>query len=433
MKITTAQKLARSRSLMLVAAALILVSSASAQYTETVLARFTTKGPQGSLIWDNQGNLYGTTEGFRYQLGTVFELENYRNKKWVYKVLYRFTGGLDGAYPQPGLVFDDAGNLYGTTLVGGVNPCNWSTPATCGTVFELSPTSKGAWTQKVVYSFPSVGGAIPSTGLISDGSGNLYGATVLSGPRNFDGTIFKLTKRANGTWGAHVLHTFTSADTFGMSASGPLAFDNTGNLYGITNSGGAGPNCPDLSSGCGTVFTLSHLANGGWKYKSLYSFCSLANCSDGAHPAGVVVLDEAGNLYGTALGPVQGLPPLSGNTVFELSPGANGSWTFNLLYTFCSAGAQCADGVSPSSGLVRDATGNLYGPTVQGGANLQGTVFKLSPDPTGNWDFQTLYSFCAEPECADGYEPAGVLTLDSAANIYGTTAVSGVIFKLAPD
>ena len=173
------------RTLSMTAAVLSFAATTFAQSTERVLHNFTTREADGSLISDSHGNLYGTTGGLRKQYGTVFEMRHLKSGRWTYKLLYRFNGGSDGAYPRPGLVFDTAGNLYGTTLAGGVNPCNWTTPATCGTVFQLTPTPMGQWAEKVIYNFPGAGAAaIPSTGLISDSSGNFYGATTIGGQKN---------------------------------------------------------------------------------------------------------------------------------------------------------------------------------------------------------------------------------------------------------
>ena len=423
------------RSLSLMAAALTFAVSTFAQSTERVLHNFSTKGAGGSLISDSHGNLYGTTGGFRKQYGTVFELRHLKSGRWTYKLLYRFTGGTDGAYPRPGLVFDTAGNLYGTTLVGGDNPCDWTTPRTCGIVFQLTPTPKGQWTEKVAYSFPGSGGAaIPSTGLISDSSGNLYGATTIGGTHFFDGTVFTLTKQPDGTWARQQLYAFTSGNTFGMSAQGLLTMDSAGNLYGATRFGGNGANCSDVSNGCGTVFKLSPIPSGSWTYSLLHSFCSRADCSDGGYPNGVVP-DDQGNLYGTtSSGAVEFT---DGGTAFELSPNGDGSWTFNLLYSFCSLPI-CEDGSRPSGAPIRDGAGNLYGPTILGGDSLHngGTVFKLSPGNNGAWNFQSLYAFCPVQGCVDGFEPVGQLTLDSAGNVYGTTPVGGkglgVLFQIGP-
>jgi hypothetical protein len=380
------------------------------------------------------GNLYGTTAGFNKQYGTVFELTPQKNGTWVFKLLYKFTGGVDGAYPQPGLVFDKAGNLYGTTQVGGVNACDWTVPNTCGTVFELTPTAKGLWNEKVLYSFPGSGGpSIPNTGLISDSSGNLYGATNAGGTHFDDGTVFKLTQQLDGTWTEQQLYAFSSS--YGIWVKGTLTLDSAGNVYGTTLLGGNGSSCEDSGTGCGNIFELSPVPTGGWTYSLLYTFCSLANCADGGYPNGDL-LDVGGNLYGTTSSGAVDFT--DGGTAFELVRTGVGKWTYDVLYTFCSLPG-CADGSRPSGGLVRDASGNLYGATVVGGTGANGkggTVFKLSPSG-GTYTLQSLYDFCQSQNCLDGSEPTGRLTLDKVGNIYGTTPGggskdTGVVFQIVP-
>jgi uncharacterized repeat protein (TIGR03803 family) len=417
----------------LVAAFIFLGASSvtMAQPTAKVLYNLANYGGGGGLISDSAGNLYGTTEGLRRNYGTVFELRHYKNGHWAYKLLYKFTGAADGAYPSAPLAFDQAGNLYGTTHFGGINYCNWGKPLTCGVVFELSPTPKGRWTEKVVYNFPGGGGpAVPTTGLVSDKLGNFYGATATGGPRTFDGTVFELTPQPGGGWAEQQVYAFTSTLEGGMSVSFPLATDGSGNVYGVTESGGNGTSCAS-ATGCGTLFELSPVPGGSWTYTLLYSFCSLSGCSDGGYPNGVV-LDGQGNLYGTTgSGAVE---YSAGGTAFELSPGAKGEWTFDLLYTFCSLPG-CADGSRPFAAPTRDSFGNLYGSTGSGGNSRNGgTIYKLSPGPEGAWNFQSLYDFCVDWNCSDGFEPGSQLLLDTSGNLYGTTPVGGkgggVIFEI---
>lgn len=418
----------------LVAAFIFLGASAMtmAQPTETTLHTFGYAGTGGNLISDSAGNLYGTiVSNFNWNHGGVFEFSHHKNGHWTYKLLYKFTGGADGAYPGPSLAFDHSGNLYGTTAFGGLSNCGyWSATKTCGVVFELSPKSKGFWTEKVVYNFPGgFGPAIPTTGLVSDKLGNLYGGTATGGPEVFDGTIFELTPQPGGTWAEQQIYAFTSDQPFASSVSSPLATDSSGNLYGVTPAGGNGTSCAS-SNGCGTLFELSPGPGGSWTYSLLYSFCSLSGCSDGGYPNGVA-LDNQGNLYGTtSSGAVQNS---DGGTAFELSPGAKGKWTFSLLYTFCSLEA-CADGSRPFAAPITDSAGNVYGSTSSGGVN-GGTIFQLSPGPGGAWSFQSLYDFCPDRQnCSDGAGPTSQLLLDSSGNIYGTTSGggkgNGVIFEI---
>lgn len=432
--ISDTPRLPALKSLFVIACLFAFATHAWSQSVERVIYNFIGEGAAGRLISDSHGNLYGVSHGSNKLFGSVFELLRVGNGRWMPKLLYKFTGGADGAYPEPGLVLDSAGNLYGATEVGGINPCDWTQPLTCGTVFQLTPTGQGQWTEKVLYNFPGGGGAaIPSTGLFADSAGNLYGATNLGGPNLFDGTIFRLTAQPDGSWSEEQLYTFTSSNTFGMSVSGPLVFDNSGNLYGATSSGGSGASCGDLTNGCGTVFELSPTIAGSWTYSLVYSFCSLANCSDGGFPNGVTV-DDQGNLYGTTASGA--LPYMDGGTAFELSPAAKNVWNFTLLYTFCAL-SQCADGSRPSGAPIRDAFGNLYGPTIVGGTFKQGTVFDLSPSANGVWTLQTLYDFCPNSTCHDGLDPSGELTMDRAGNIYGATLGGGnlehgVVFQIRP-
>jgi uncharacterized repeat protein (TIGR03803 family) len=231
-------------------------------------------GPVGSLIFDHSGNLYGTTEGGGTNMnGTVFELSPNADGSWTESILYSFcalTGCVDGSEPVAGLAFDSAENLYGTTLGGGANSCN-SRLGSCGTVFELSPTSSpgGPWTETVLYSFCPGGsdggcpdGAEPASQLTIDASGNLYGTTTVGGTNIIGGTVFELS-RSNGGWTHSVLYNFCANGQNHICPDGsdPLAgvtFDSAGNLYGTTRFGGA-----MKSSGNGTVYKLS-LGSNGW-------------------------------------------------------------------------------------------------------------------------------------------------------------------------
>jgi uncharacterized repeat protein (TIGR03803 family) len=417
----------------------ILTITVSAQTSEKVLLNTTPIPAGGSLIFGKDGNLYGITQGDQFRGGTVFSLRPFKNGRWEYRLLHKFTGGSDGASPHPGLVFDATGNLYGTTRVGGANDCealNFALFRGCGTIFELSPTPTGPWTEKIVYSFPGNGGpANPSAGLISDGAGNFYGATLSGGTALRDGTVFKATQQPDATWGVQQLFAFTATNTFGTNVSTPLALDGKGNLYGATSAGGNGTYCPDPANGCGTIFELSPVPSGPWTYSLVYTFCSRVKCTDSMHPNGVVVAAK-GKIYGTTAGAFQ----LSPGNAFELYKGTKGLWNFKLLHTFCSL-PNCADGEFPSAAPVFDTAGNLYAPTGQteNPPMGEGTIFKLSPEPEGKWQFSSLYSFCASGffPCTDGAIPAGLLTIDNAGDVYGTTdgggkKGGGVVFQIVP-
>jgi uncharacterized repeat protein (TIGR03803 family) len=305
--------------------------------------------------------------------------------------LYSFTGGADGSGPYAGLIEDKSGNLYGTTLFGGAN--------SYGTVFKVTPSG----TETVLYSFDStvngVDGFEPYAGVIEDKSGNLYGTTYLGGAHD-GGTVFELAP--NGT--EKVLYSFTG----GADGLSPFAglIRKKGKLYGTTVEGGA--------HGDGTVFEVTP----GGKEKVLHSFTGGA---DGAYPEAGVIMDKTGNLYGTT--PSGGAGGLG--TVFEVAPDG----TETVLHSFTGS----PDGKGPGAGLIMDKKGQLYGTTVFGGANNQGTVFELAPDGTET----VLYSFTGG---ADGGLPQAGLIMDKKGSLYGTTEGGGnpaynggTVFELAPD
>src|SRR5664280_3872238 len=291
-----------------------LTPAAGGGWTEKVLHNFNENGtdgalPRAPLIFDAAGNLYGTTEygGTYYDsdLGTVFELTPAAGGGWTEKVLHNFGIGRDGTDPLAGLIFDAAGNLYGTTEYGGTYY-----DSDLGTVFELTPAAGGGWTEKVLHNFV-IGrdGTDPLAGLIFDAAGNLYGTTEYAG--NYGaGTVFELTPTAGGGWTEKVLHNFNGTD--GEFPYSSLIFDGAGNLYGTTSAGGTYSSC--LSGYyCGTVFELTPAAGGGWTETVLHSF---GNGTDGYSPSAGLIFDAAGNLYGTT--PHGGT--YEGGTVFEVTP-----------------------------------------------------------------------------------------------------------------
>jgi uncharacterized repeat protein (TIGR03803 family) len=335
------------------------------------------------------------------------------------KVLHSFNAdGEDGAFPIAGMVFDKAGNLYGTTVYGG--RYNY------GAVFELMPASGGGWTERILHSFNNNGkdGYSPYGSLVFDSSGNLYGTTYLGG-ENAAGTVFELTQASAGGWSEQVIHSFSDSSTSGRFPTSGLIFDVAGNLYGTTNEGG--------TYGYGTAFELMAKPGGGWVQEVLHSFDE--NGVDGYFPFGGLVFDSAGNLYGTAYLGGAYSNTFIGGIVFELMPMANGTWTETIVHSFGSG----QDGVGPYAGLLLDGAGNLFGTTFYGGAdnsNYQdGTVFELSPGSGGSWTESVLHSFGGGQ--VDGWGPYGGVVLDSAGNLYGATentleSGDGVLFKLAP-
>jgi uncharacterized repeat protein (TIGR03803 family) len=363
--------------------------------------------PRGGVIFDTDGNLYGTTRGGGSgNQGTVFKLTPPKRlgAAWTEEVLHRFTGSPDGADPESEVLFR-SGKLYGTTYGGGAS--------NLGTIYELAPPTVrgGVWTARTIYSFTGgANGAHPIAGLIADTSGNLYGTTV-----DGNGTVFKLTSpgTVGGDWTRTTLHVFSGADG-GYPLAG-LIFDATGNLYGVTEYGGA--------SGNGTVFRLAPPTSpgGDWITTTIYSF---GGGADGAFPAARLVFDTRGNLYGTTY---QGGSSAYNGTVFKLTAPA---WN-KTTYSFTGA-----NGSLPWGDLVFDS-GSLYGTTQSGGPGngAGGTVFKITPPDTvgGAWAETVLHSFGGG---SDGSTPLSGVTFSKKGNVYGTTANSGasgngVVYGLA--
>jgi uncharacterized repeat protein (TIGR03803 family) len=370
--------------------------------------------PYSPLWLDGQGKLYGTTfQGGSNGYGTVFEMSEKGNET----ILFDFNLG-NGAYPTQPLLRAADGTLYGTAAEGNGGS---------GVVFKLSPKGE----ETILYSF--VGGQnnnpkVPSSGVVMDAAGNLYGATLSGGDSKCNkshvdcGTVYKLDTTGNLT----VLHSFTGKSD-GAAPSGNLIIDKAGNLYGVTAFGGD-PSCPLLiqgQSGCGVVFRMDSTG----KETVLYKF---KGGKDGASPtAGYgLLMDTEGNIYGIAqYGGQFGQACEVGNgrdnygcgTIFKLSSIGK----FALLHEFSNDGSE---GVTPNGGLVRDSSGNLYGTTQESSLSfgLGGTVFELSP--AGK--LTVLYNF---DDFQNGSSPAAGLVRDSAGNLYGTTvAGGGNVFEVTP-
>jgi uncharacterized repeat protein (TIGR03803 family) len=384
-------------------------------YSESVIYTFTDEDnnagvPYGGLVFDHAGNLYGTTfEGGTFGGGTVYELTPNGEGGWSESVIYSFTDGSDGYGPLTALAIDDTGNLYGTTHFGGNGSCG------CGTVFELKSTTNG-WQYSLVYTFTGGDdGSYPWASLTLDASGNIYGAAFLGGSSAL-GTAFTLQHLADGSWRFKLLHTFAG----GRDGSHPttnLIFDGQGNLYGTTEQGGGSANCED---GCGTAFELMP-GGSQWHEILLHSFTGVA---DGQYPNGPLLFDAIGNLYGVAGG---GGTHAQG-TVYELQP-STGKWKAKILHNFIGK----PDGAAPQGGLIFDAAGNLYGTSDGGGSVGFGTAFQLAP-VHDSWSFTNLHNFYVSH--ADGAEPTGNLVKDSAGNFYGAASggsyAAGVVFVLSP-
>jgi len=401
-----------------------LMLSAGAQ-TITILQSFqygSANGatPRTGLIRDAAGSLYGTTSfggdttcDSGTGCGTVFKIDPSGNET----VLYSFHGSPDGAWPAGNVIRDAAGNLYGTTNGGGAG-CSQ-----CGTVFKLSP----AGAETVLHSFTGgTDGYQPIGGLVPDHEGNLYGVTASGGSTNCYfgfgcGTVFKVDAHGVET----VLYAFGEAPDASNPAAG-LIRDSAGNLYGTTFLGGdASCKSPYGSEGCGAVFELS--ASG--VESVLYRFTGGADGSLPGSGGNGLVRDQQGNLYGSTLegGDLSCIygDAVGCGTVFKI----DSSGTETTLYAFTGGRGRAKYGAAPNAGLILDP-GNLYGTTEEYGAFGQGTIFRL--DSAGNFTGQ--YSFTGEPS---GGLPLGSLLRDAQGDLYGTTEEGGAdgygsVFKLAP-
>jgi uncharacterized repeat protein (TIGR03803 family) len=299
-------------------ACLIVTSIGWAQTLNTLHIFEGTDGgtPYAGLIMDANGDLLGTTPGYGlYGGGNVFELAKV-STGWRFGIAHSFSIGKDGNTPYYGsLVADTSGNFYGTTNNGGDFSCD---AGGCGTVFELTQTQSGAWQERVIHRFRGgLDGSHPSAGLLIDKSGNLYG-TTLSGGSNACvkvgcGTVFELTP-SNGAWTETIIHAFNRVGSDGANPNGGLAFDTAGNIYGTTTY---------ANGRSGTVFELSPTSSG-WIESVLLSFVD----TDGAFPYGTLVVDKAGNLFGTTLNGGE----RDWGTVFEMTPSAAGCDRTDLLY-----------------------------------------------------------------------------------------------------
>ena len=378
--------------------------------------------PFGALVLDKSGNLYGTTSaggnGNCYYdnypgCGTAFMLSRQKDGTWQHQILYSFHYS-DGEHPNGDLTFGSAGNLYGTNWAGG--SAGW------GTVFELIPQSGGQWTESVLYNFTgSSDGADPSSGLLVDRKGNLYGMTFAGGKGG--GVVFELTPRSGG-WVESVLFTFCSPGCGGgLGPSGPLTLAKNGSFYGTTEFGGEG-----YGPGYGVVFRLEPVASG-WEESAIHSFVG----QDGGTPGSGVTLGKNGRLYGTT----NGDGAFGYGTVYRLTPGANGRWKERVLYNFRSGSTQSG---SLSEGVLVDAAGNIFGVNGTGGVGSCdldsgcGMVYKLIPSAHGRSKYSALHSFTGG---AGGAMPFGSLVFGPEGKIYGTTSTggatgNGVVFEITP-
>jgi uncharacterized repeat protein (TIGR03803 family) len=418
-------------------AILVLASGTAAGTTHKVLYQF--KGgadgstPKGPLVLDAAGNLYGTTarggtspncvDQFDRHIGcgTIFKLLPNADGTWTKSTIYNFTGGknwggTDGANPNSGLVFDAAGNLYGTTVSGGANSDRYfNFNYVGGTVFKLKLNPDGSWTETPIHSFgQGSDGYWAYGGVVFDNAGNLYGTTYFGGT-NGGGVVYKLSPNADETWTETVIYNVPWNFKYPKAT---LVFDEAGNLYGATD--GGWPR--------GLVFKLTPNPDETWTESDI--------ASTESDPWAGVIADSAGNLYGASPngGITQGTGSCNPNSawfgcgvVFKLTQNADGTWAETVLHQFSGP-----DGVRPIGVLALDGSGALYGTTLLGGGHGGGAVFKLTPEASGNWKFTLLWGL-ALPSA----HPSAGVTLDRAGNVYGTTegdgtSTFGTVFEITP-
>jgi uncharacterized repeat protein (TIGR03803 family) len=275
-----------------------------------------------------------------------------------------------------------------------------------GSVYELTPSGSGGYTYHFLCYLPDGRGVFASGKLAIDAAGNLYGSTWQGGPLS-NGYVYEVSPPASGDkWAVNIIYNFNGTD--GAQADTGLIIDAAGNLYGGTKNGGPYDE--------GVAFELSPGANG-WTYTVLHEFSN----SEGNGPQTALIFDKNGNLFG-------------GNetSIFELSPSGNGTWTFSTAFAFTDA-----TGFNPFGDPIFDAAGNLYETTQAGGAHGSGTAFMLS-NSGGVWDATVIHTFNSR-DTNDGYYPYGGLTLDAHGNLYGTTSGgggtgnTGIVFELSPN
>jgi len=426
----------------------VLTVPASAEWKEKVLYSFQGsndgQSPAGGVVFDKAGNLYGATyEGDSTcpspGCGTIFQLSPGSGGTWSETILYGFNGN-QGSRPEGGVIADANGNLFGTTAYGGSGTCLlFGDNVGCGVAYELSPPAQkgGQWTYTVLYNFQGgKDGQIPQGDLTLDPTGNLYGATLYGGGYGscnapyfqHCGTVFKLSppKQKGDHWTETILGSFKGGAAGkevgdGANPNGGLVLDSAGAVYGTTYYGGNESGECDGGvggTGCGAVFKLAKpMRKGGYWTKSiLHRF----NGQDGGGPLAGVILDNANDLYGTTVGGgSNGL-----GVAFELkSPsGKSHVWTETVLYKFTDG----TDGAYPMAGLIFDARGNLYGTAESGGEESEhGVVFELKP-PDGKrrtWTFSLVYGF---GNGANGWAPVASLIMGKTGSLYSTTQAGGV-------
>jgi uncharacterized repeat protein (TIGR03803 family) len=364
--------------------------------TEEVLYNFTGTSdgaqPTSNLTQNPaNGNFYGTTYAGGLGFGTVYQLSPNGTGGWTETTLYSFcqsSGCPDGQNPTySSVIFDSAGNLYGTAFGGGANGF--------GVVWELS-NSSGTWTETVLHSFANApDGANPGSGLVMDSNGNLYGLAFAGGSGNGKGCVFELSP-SNGTWTAQSIYNINSTHT-GLTLA-------NGNIYGSTFT---------------TIFQLAPNGSGGWTPTVLYTFTAADSATEGSEPVGTLAVDSAGNIYGaTEAGGAN-----NKGVVFKLTSAATTPWTETLLFSFGGNAQYGPNGATPFSGVLLDSKLNIFGTTQAGGIKGAGTIYELAApaNPKGPYKEHVVYNFNG----TTGAQPKASLVFDSAGYLYGTTYLGG--------
>lgn len=373
---------------------------------------------------------------------------------WRVAKLHSFSDGKNGGNPFGPLIADQSGNIYGTTELGGTSGY--------GVAFELSQNNDGSWSDTTLHRFRGSDGSYPQPGLTMDAQGNLYGATFSGGDQS-GGVAFELSPTGKSGWSFSIVNQFGGQNSgIGSNPNGNLAFDSNGNIYGTTQLGGATV-CAGFPGPCGVVYELTPARGGGWTETVLYSF---GGPPDGAFPYSPLTLDGAGNLYGTTSEGGTGKcndgegHVIGCGTVFELSPSKSG-WSEIILYNFSAheqggpgsplvfasdgslystAGYDIFQlklsggtlkkstiyefnegiaGTIPSGGVVFDSAGNLFGTTASSGLEGYSTVFKLSPPSSGMWTEKTLAHF---GKGFNSNQPRGGVLIGTSSTLYGATS-----------
>lgn len=403
----------------IVAAVLFALAAGTLASTQTfqVLHNFTNgadgSGPLTGLTMSVTGDLYGTAHYRRGGYGSVYRLKR-EGQGWIFSTLYDFAGANSGAYPYARPLIASDGSLYGTAETGPDFGCLGSG---CGVLYHLRPqptfqrSATMPWLNTVVLNFGQygngAGGLDPQGDLTTDLLGNIYGTTThggpYCGPDNGCGVVYAISQ-IGGSFTENVLYAFHNNGDGDLPLGG-VVFDSSGDLFGVTEYGATH----------GVVYELSP-SLGGWVQRVLHSFQGTNHGADGDYPFGGLIIDSAGNLYGTT----EGGGANGVGIVFQLMPVGN-DFIFNKLYDFTSVPGNNGPYYGPKDKLTLDTAGNLYGTTYTLGVNHCGSVFKLSPSAEG-WIYTSLHDFtCGN----DGGGPVSSVLIDSAGNLYGTASDGG--------